>query len=136
VALIRRRWVAAAGLVLAGAAAAVVFWPSPEQYTDRHRTRICAPPGRIAPAIKEVLSSEQRWDSGFVLVAETPGELVFQSPKAVMKFTIGAAPFGCKTLTVETRIQVIAAYWRLVQPAKSLLRRKWLDAVRRRAEAK
>lgn len=65
-------------------------------------------------------------------------------PKAVFNFAIDPAPFGCQYVTTETRIQAddpgmlasFAAYWRVIQPGSALLRRSWLDAIRRRAEGK
>jgi hypothetical protein len=65
-------------------------------------------------------------------------------PKAVTNLVIEPAPFGCQYVTTETRIYAgdpamrrkFAAYWRVIQPGSALLRRTWLDAIRRRAEAK
>ena len=64
-------------------------------------------------------------------------------PKAAINFAIEPAPFGCRFVTTETRIFAadagmlgqFAAYWRVIQPGSALLRRSWLDAIRRRAEA-
>ena len=64
-------------------------------------------------------------------------------PKAAINFAIEPAPFGCRLVTTETRIFAadagmlgqFAAYWRVIQPGSALLRRSWLDAIRRRAEA-
>lgn len=66
------------------------------------------------------------------------------APKAVMGVQIRPAAFGCQFVTTETRIHVanprmqrqFAAYWRVIQPGSALLRRTWLDAIRRRAEAR
>ena len=65
-------------------------------------------------------------------------------PKVVFNFAIEPAAFGCMAVTTETRIHTekpemqrqFAAYWRVIQPGSALLRRTWLDAIRRRAEAK
>ncbi len=65
-------------------------------------------------------------------------------PKVVFNFAIDPAPFGCQAVTTETRIHTgkaeiqrqFAAYWRVIQPGSALLRRTWLKAIRRRAEAK
>jgi hypothetical protein len=209
----------ALSLALAGAAG-VLFWPAPlsrgatgkrlidaslpsYEFHERHRTRICAPSGKIAEAIREVPSNEIRWlwllsslrglkaaaangdkpvltmalESNFVSLADTPAELLIGTggefwrlggapkpeklmsvkhdpaafaaldlaglPKAVMNFTIDPAPFGCKAVSTETRIHTahpqlagrFARYWRVIQPGSALLRRSWLDAIRRRAEA-
>ena len=212
---IRRAW---ALLMLAAACvgiAAILSWPPPMdrtargkllidlalpryQFAERHQTRICAPPERIAAALKQVQPNEIRWlgllssirglpshgegrpmldgalESLFVLLADTPTELLLGAagefwrlepmrksldqvtgdptafaaldlggkPKAIFNFAIDPAPLGCKTVTTETRIYVagpemqrkFAAYWRVVQPGSALLRRTWLDAIRRRAE--
>ena len=62
--------------------------------------------------------------------------------KAAMNFSIEPGADAC-TLTTETRILCTDAgarrrfglYWALIRPGSGLLRRTWLAAVRRRAEA-
>ncbi|MBM3794144.1 MAG: hypothetical protein FJW31_08745 [Acidobacteria bacterium] len=63
-------------------------------------------------------------------------------PRAVINFIVEPADLGCQSLTTETRIGIanpemaarFASYWRVIQPGSALLRRSWLDAIRRRAE--
>lgn len=62
--------------------------------------------------------------------------------KAVMNFRWTDEGNGWTRLTTETRIfatdssaeRRFAAYWRLIYPGSSLIRRTWLTAIRRRAE--
>jgi len=62
--------------------------------------------------------------------------------KAVMNFRIEDQGNGRCLLTTETRVfstddsarRAFAAYWRIIYPGSALIRRMWLDAVRRRAE--
>lgn len=62
---------------------------------------------------------------------------------AAMNFLIEDAGGGACTLTTETRVYAtdpgtcrrFAAYWRFIYPGSALIRRSWLDAIRRRAEA-
>jgi hypothetical protein len=69
---------------------------------------------------------------------DTPGV-----SKAVMNFRIEEQGKNRCLLTTETRIystddsarRTFAAYWRVIYPGSALIRRMWLDAVRRRAEA-
>jgi hypothetical protein len=63
--------------------------------------------------------------------------------KAVMNFRWTDEGGGWTRLTTETRIVAtdppakrrFAVYWRLIEPGSSLIRRTWLAAIRRRAEA-
>lgn len=63
-------------------------------------------------------------------------------PRAVINFVVEPSDLGCQSLTTETRIGTtnpemaarFASYWRVIQPGSALLRRSWLDAIRRRAE--
>ncbi len=107
-------WVLGAGLVLG-----TWFWPPPAtrtargkrlidavlpryQFTERHRTKICAKPEKIAAAVRQVAPDEIRWlgllssirglraadtvedksllevaqEANFVLLADTPAELL------------------------------------------------------------
>ncbi len=60
-----------------------------------------------------------------------------------MNFRLGPAANGRTALETETRVFVtdagtlraFAAYWRTIYPGSALIRRSWLEAVRRRAEA-
>lgn len=71
--------------------------------------------------------------------------LAFDRPgyaKATINFRIVPEGDGCR-LTTETRILAtddaarrrFAAYWRLIYPGSALIRRGWLEAVKRRAES-
>lgn len=61
--------------------------------------------------------------------------------KTAFNFRAEDAGGGWTTITTETRMMVYsnstrgaAIYWRLIVPGSGLLRREWLDGVRRRAE--
>lgn len=62
--------------------------------------------------------------------------------KAAMNFRILPESGGVVRLTTETRILALgpaaerrfAAYWRVVYPGSALIRRSWLEAIRRRSE--
>jgi hypothetical protein len=55
----------------------------------------------------------------------------------------GQATSPCTLLTTETRIyatdassrRAFARYWRVIYPGSSLIRRMWLRAIKKRAEA-
>lgn len=63
--------------------------------------------------------------------------------RAAMNLRVEALPDGSSLLTTETRVVAGAAsvrrrfgvYWSFISPGSSLIRTKWLDAIRRRAEA-
>jgi len=63
--------------------------------------------------------------------------------KAVMNFRIEDAGRGCCVVRTETRVHAtdartrrrFAAYWWVIYPGSALIRRMWLRAIRRRAEA-
>jgi hypothetical protein len=63
--------------------------------------------------------------------------------KAVMNFRMEDEGGGWTRLTTETRIYAtdassrrrFAAYWRTIYPGSALIRREWLRAIRKRAEA-
>ena len=62
--------------------------------------------------------------------------------KAVMNFHVRAVPGGT-VMTTETRVRAtddearrkFRRYWRVVMPGSALIRRAWLRAIRKRAEA-
>jgi hypothetical protein len=62
--------------------------------------------------------------------------------KAAMNFRLDEEGAGWVRLTTETRILALgasarrrfAAYWRVIYPGSALIRRMWLEAIRRRAE--
>jgi hypothetical protein len=97
-----------------------------------------------APAAKPIL--DVALNSGFFLMADDfPRELVIGAhvaPQtfAVMNFRI--EPDG--RLTTETRVfartaaarRNFAGYWRFIRPGSGIIRRGWLEAIKRRAEAK
>ncbi len=63
--------------------------------------------------------------------------------KVAMNFHIAQTDAGHCTLTTETRIyttdarakRMFATYWRVIYPGSALMRRMWLRAIKRRAEA-
>jgi len=62
--------------------------------------------------------------------------------KAAMNFRVREEPGGWARLSTETRVFALgssarrsfAIYWRLIYPGSALIRRMWLEAIRRRAE--
>lgn len=61
--------------------------------------------------------------------------------KVAFDFTVEDAGGGWCTLTTETRMAALdgsshgpAVYWRLIVPGSGLLRREWLEGIKRRAE--
>jgi hypothetical protein len=96
-----------------------------------------------APDAKPILDVATH--SGFlVLIDDPPRELVIGvhvAPQAlaVMNFRLAGT-----RLTTETRVfaqtdearRSFAIYWRLIRPGSGIIRRSWLDAIKRRAESK
>jgi hypothetical protein len=79
-------------------------------------------------------------------IDDPPGFVRLDGPgyaKAAMNFRLQDAGAGETLLTTETRIfatddgtkRRFAVYWRVIYPGSALIRRMWLRAVRRRAEA-
>jgi hypothetical protein len=97
-----------------------------------------------APAAKPILDVALR--SGFhMLIDDAPRELVIGTrvaPRtlAVMNFHVD----GDGLVTTETRVfaetdaarRKFAIYWRFIRPGSGIIRRSWLEAIKRRAEAK
>jgi hypothetical protein len=97
-----------------------------------------------APPAKPIL--DVAVGSGFRLLADdAPRELVIGSrvaPRtfAVMNFRVN----GDGLVTTETRVfsqtdaarRRFAIYWRFIRPGSGIIRRSWLEAIKRRAEAK
>ena len=62
--------------------------------------------------------------------------------KAAMNFRLREEPGGWVRLSTETRVFALgssarrgfAFYWRLISPGSAFIRRRWLEAIRRRAE--
>jgi hypothetical protein len=102
-------------------------------------TLIAAPRGwrprgeRTPEAFKALLASHQ---PGFVLAA-----MNFRLEDCDAHANQAAAP--CTLLTTETRVyatdaasrRAFARYWRVIYPGSSLIRRMWLRAIKKRAEA-
>ena len=63
--------------------------------------------------------------------------------KMAYNFNVEDAGGGWSTITAETRVLALddatrrgmARYWRLIVPGSGLIRREWLDAIKRRAES-
>ena len=79
-------------------------------------------------------------------VRDAAGFIALDRPgyaKAVMNFTVRAETHASSHLTTQTRVfatdassrRRFAVYWRLIYPGSALIRRMWLDAVKRRAES-
>jgi len=97
-----------------------------------------------APAAKPILDVALR--SGFrMLIDDAPRELVIGTrvaPRtlAVMNFRVD----NDGLVTTETRVfaetdrarRKFAIYWRFIRPGSGIIRRSWLEAIKRRAEAK
>jgi hypothetical protein len=96
-----------------------------------------------APAAKPIL--DVAVGSGFRMLADdAPRELVIGSRVApgafaVMNFHVD----GAGLVTTETRVfartdaarRKFAIYWRFIRPGSGIIRRSWLEAIKRRAEA-
>jgi len=109
-----------------------------------------------APAEQPILDVALR--SGFVALGDEPGrEIVFGTAlrlgparsgppglaKTAMNFLVEDEGDGWCRLGTETRVfgtddgarRRFAVYWRVIYPGSALIRRMWLQAVKRRAEA-
>ena len=104
-----------------------------------------------APANKPLLDSFT--SGGFQLLAEDPGrEIVVgragdgrkaQRIKIAMNFRVEEVDATHCLVSTETRVYAVgrdalhgfAAYWRMIYPGSSLIRRMWLRAIKLRAEA-
>jgi hypothetical protein len=97
-----------------------------------------------APDDEPILAVATR--TGFrMLIDDAPRELVFGTrvapgSSAVMNFRIESDG----RLTTETRVALapsgstrllFAMYWRIIRPGSGIIRRSWLEAIKRRAEA-
>jgi len=81
-----------------------------------------------------------------MLIDDAPREMVFGTrvapgSSAVMNFRVE----NDGRLTTETRVvlaptgntrRIFAVYWRIIRPGSGIIRRGWLEAIKRRAEAK
>lgn len=92
-------------------------------------TLVSAPRGWRPPARPSPEGFRALRDPGFAL--------------AVMNFRIESAGSAFCTVTTETRVYAtdaptrrrFAVYWRVIYPGSALIRRMWLDAIKRRAES-
>ena len=97
-----------------------------------------------APADKPIL--DVALGSGFKMLADDPprelviGARVGPRTLALMNFRVQ----GDGLVTTETRVYAatdaarrgFAIYWRFIRPGSGIIRRSWLEAIKRRAEAK
>jgi hypothetical protein len=96
-----------------------------------------------APDTKPILDVATH--SGFhVLVDDPPRELVLGTHVAPQALAVMNFRLDGTRLTTETRVfaqtdksrRSFAIYWRLIRPGSGIIRRSWLEAIKRRAEAK
>lgn len=84
--------------------------------------------------------------AGRLAEVRSPQEFVdYREPGAVkmaFNFNVEDAGAGWSTVSTETRVAALsdvgrgfARYWRLIVPGSGLLRRQWLDGIKRRAES-
>jgi hypothetical protein len=97
-----------------------------------------------APDAKPILDVATH--SGFrILADEGPRELVIGTrvaPETIAVMNFHVAPNG--RVTTETRVfsssdkarRSFAVYWRVIRPGSGIIRRSWLEAIKRRAEGK
>jgi hypothetical protein len=101
-------------------------------------------PGKRAPILDVALRS------GFSVMADdSPREIVIGSTvirpnRAIATMNFLVVPNGATSrLITETRVHAtddaarrrFAVYWRIIHPGSDIIRRGWLEAIRRRAEA-
>ncbi|MDF1505397.1 hypothetical protein [Roseisolibacter sp. H3M3-2] len=112
------------------------------------------PPSLLdAPAGMPMLDLATR--TGFRVIADAPGRAVVlrvalpthRAPvrlaHAAIDFRVDRDARGGSVVTTETRVfapepaarRAFARYWRVIHPGSALIRRGWLAAIRRRAEA-
>ncbi len=97
-----------------------------------------------APDAKPIL--DVATNGGFrILLDDAPRELVIGTrvaPQALAVMNFRIEPDGL--VTTETRVfastdaarREFAVYWRLIRPGSGIIRRSWLEAIKRRAEGK
>jgi hypothetical protein len=95
-----------------------------------------------APDTKPILAVAT--SSGFdVLVDDAPRELVLGIHVAPQAFAVMNFRVEDGLVTTETRVfaqtdearRSFAIYWRLIRPGSGIIRRSWLEAIKRRAES-
>jgi hypothetical protein len=96
-----------------------------------------------APDAKPILDVATH--SGFlVLVDDAPRELVIGVHVAPQALAVMNFRLAGQLVTTETRVfaqtdearRSFAIYWRLIRPGSGIIRRSWLEAIKRRAESK
>jgi hypothetical protein len=101
-------------------------------------------PSRRAPILDVALRS-----GFFVMADESPREIVIgttviRPDRAIAAMNFRVEPHGSTSrLITETRIHAkddaarrrFGVYWRIIHPGSDLIRRGWLDAIKRRAES-
>lgn len=105
------------------------------------------PPG-ILNANKEPILDLATRTSFRWLANEPPRELVVgtrvaRDSSAAMNFLIAPDPGGGSNVSTETRVyaatdsaaRTFKVYWRIIRPGSDIIRRSWLRAIKRRAEA-
>jgi hypothetical protein len=97
-----------------------------------------------APDAKPIL--DVATNSGFhILLDDAPRELVIGTrvaPRTLAVMNFRVEPDG--RVTTETRVfaetdaarRKFAVYWRVIRPGSGIIRRSWLEAIKRRAEGK
>lgn len=87
--------------------------------------------------------------NGFFVMADDPpreiviGSVVMRPNRAIAAMNFRVIPHGATcTVITETRVHAtdpaakrrFAGYWRIIHPGSDIIRRGWLDAIKRRAE--
>jgi hypothetical protein len=122
-------------------------------FHEVHTVRVHAPPARILAAVHDVTAGEIRffrtltWIRSPRLGAKSP-ESILNAPEnqPILDVALRSGftdADGWSRLSTETRVlgtddsarRRFAVYWRLIYPGSALIRRMWLQAVKRRAEA-
>ena len=101
-------------------------------------------PSKSAPILDVALRG------GFFVMADDPpheiviGTVVIRPNRAIAAMNFRVIPHGATSrLVTETRIHAtdsaarrrFAIYWRIIHPGSDVIRRGWLDAIKRRAES-
>ena len=106
------------------------------------------PPGILSAPRREPILDVATRTSFRWLADDPPRELVVGTrvgpqTDAAMNFAIESDGHGGSNLSTETRVYAatvaglrrFAVYWRIIRPGSDIIRRSWLRAVKRRAEA-
>ena len=105
------------------------------------------PPGILNASREPILDLATRTSFRW-LANDPPRELVVgtriaRDTTATMNFLVTADARGGSNLSTETRVyaatapaaRAFAVYWRIIRPGSDIIRRSWLRAIKRRAEA-